>query len=180
MRNKEFLEKQGDESLKSKKLQSALNEIITRIIQKKTEELSSEILLTLLKSIEPTEESSENFPDSIFNTKISPFESIVKYLVENKKYSYSKIAKILNRNPRTIWSTYKNASSKMPEQLDAASENKIPISIIASRQLSVLEAIVHHLRGKGLKLSQIASTLKRDPRTIWTIAKRAEKKLSNE
>jgi DNA-binding CsgD family transcriptional regulator len=64
----------------------------------------------------------------------------------------------------------------MPELLDTTSEVKIPISEISSRKLSVLESIVAYLKNQGMTLSQIASTIQRDQRTVWTIAERARRK----
>jgi hypothetical protein len=54
----------------------------------------------------------------------------------------------------------------------------IPIEVLQDRDVSVLEAIVRYLKdGKGYSYRQIAVMLHRDDRTIWTVYKRASKKV---
>jgi hypothetical protein len=121
---------------------------------------------------------AESFPLSIFSEKISSLEAIVKYFAEEKKYSYKKISKILNRNERTIWTTYQRAIKKIPGILDSSSEILIPAGVISERKLAVLESIVHFLRTeKKLSLHEISILLHRNERTIWTVDFRAKKKL---
>ncbi len=52
-------------------------------------------------------------PATIFDSKkISPLESITKFLKENEELSYHKIALLLNRNDRTIWTVYSRSKLK--------------------------------------------------------------------
>ncbi len=106
-------------------------------------------------------------------------ESIVKYLKENLNIKVKKIASLLNRNDKTIWSTFSNAKRKYPEKLiEQESKVNIPISIFGSRKLSVLESIVYYLKENyELSFHEIALILKRDDRTIWTVYQKAKKKL---
>lgn len=136
------------------------NEILSLIEEKP---ISKEILL----------------PISIFEYEsLSALEVICKYLKEELDIYYSKIALLLNRNSRTIWTTYKNAVKKRKEKL-YIKESKffIPLSILIDRKLSVLEAIVSYLKDNfNLRYSEIAVLLNRDERNIWTVYHRAKKK----
>lgn len=118
-------------------------------------------------------------PVSIFEVEnLSALESICKYLKEELELSYSKIALLLNRNNRTIWTTYNNAIRKRKEKLPIKeSKFLIPVSVLSSRKFSVLEAIVSYLKDNfNLRYSQIAILLNRDERNIWTAYKNAMKK----
>lgn len=51
---------------------------------------------------------------SIFrNAKLTIFESLIKYLKEEKQFTYHKIALILGRNERNIWTVYNRTKSKI-------------------------------------------------------------------
>ena len=105
-------------------------------------------------------------------------EVICKYLKEELDFSFSKIALLLNRDSRTIWTSYNNAARKRKENL-LVKESKffIPVSIFTDRQFSVLEAIVSYLKEKfNLRYSEISVLLNRDERNIWTVYNRAKKK----
>ncbi|MBD3350718.1 MAG: hypothetical protein GF364_04440 [Candidatus Lokiarchaeota archaeon] len=55
---------------------------------------------------------------------------------------------------------------------------KIPIDILGDRTFSILEATVYYLKNnKKLSYRKIAKILNRDDRTIFTVYKRAKKKL---
>ena len=50
---------------------------------------------------------------SIFrNTKLTIFESLIKYLKEEKQFTYRKIGLILGRDERNIWTVYNRARRK--------------------------------------------------------------------
>ena len=116
-------------------------------------------------------------PVSIFSKKIGALEVLVKYLKENLNLSYHEIAKILNRDDRTVWVTYRNAKKKRKQKLDIKKEKFfVPVSIFANRELSVLEGLVKYLKGKGLSYVKIAKLLNKNQRNIWTINARANKK----
>ena len=58
-------------------------------------------------------ESEYKIPVSIFkDAKLSPFETIVKYLKEEMKLTYRQIGKLLNRDERNIWTVYSRATRK--------------------------------------------------------------------
>jgi len=118
-------------------------------------------------------------PVSIFESKkLSALEVICKYLKEESEYNYAKIALLLNRDSRTIWTTYFNAIKKRKEKLPVKeSKFLIPVSIFKDRKFSVLEALVSYLRDNfNLRYSEIATLLARDERNIWTVYNRAKKK----
>jgi len=136
---------------------------------------SDEIIGLIVKEKKPKE---VEIPTCIFNGKLSALETIVKYLKENLDLKYSNIAKLLNRNDRTIWTTYSNSRKKFSKKF-AVENNKyfIPASIISNRSFSVLESIVSYLKDNlNLRYSQIALMLHRDQRTIWTVYNRKKKR----
>jgi len=143
------------------------------------------ILLNRLKrrySISSTEllnltQEDISIPSSIFTNKLSPLESIVKYLRENLELDYNRIAELLNRNRKTVWQAYKNAAKKLQIKFEVEeTEYNIPVSVFKDR-LSVLETIVVHLKDQyRLSYRQIAQLLKRNERTVWTVYQRARRK----
>jgi len=135
-------------------------------------------VLNALKKVAPKEIL---IPVSIFNRKLSSLETICKYLRENLNLNYHEIAQLLNRNERTIWITYRNASRKLKSKLVVRkTEFSIPVSVIADRKLSVLESIVGYLKSFDLTYHEIADMLKRDERNVWTVHNRAKKKWKKE
>jgi hypothetical protein len=51
-------------------------------------------------------------PTSIFRNEMSIFESLVGYMKDSLELSYHKIALLLNRDDRTIWTVYQRAKKK--------------------------------------------------------------------
>jgi DNA-binding CsgD family transcriptional regulator len=120
-----------------------------------------------------------DFPVSILKTELSSLEAIVKYLRENKKLSYKEIAKLLKRDPKTLAVSCAVAERKKSEKFSkyiCADKKKIPFSIF-DEKLSILESICSYLRSQGLSFSEISRLIAKDPRTIWTVCKRAEQKM---
>jgi len=117
-------------------------------------------------------------PLSILNQKLTPLESIVKYLKEEKKCSLKEIANILGRDERNIWHIYDQARKKHAERFILKKDALwIPLSIFSKTRLSALEAIVVYLKEEtSLNYHEIALLLKRDDRTVWTVYQRARKK----
>jgi DNA-directed RNA polymerase specialized sigma24 family protein len=55
-----------------------------------------------------------NIPSFIFkNRDLAALEAIVVYLKDSQGLTYAQIAKILNRDDRTIWTTYQRAKKKL-------------------------------------------------------------------
>lgn len=116
-------------------------------------------------------------PVTVFGSRLSALETITKYLHENLKVPYKKIAQLLNRSEKTVWQAHHFAKKKVPEKLAVAkSPYLIPVSALSNRRYSTLESVVLCLKTYGLRLSDIARLLERDQRTIWTVHSRARKK----
>ena len=120
-------------------------------------------------------------PCTIFTKKISPLETIVKYVKENLGMDYSKIAKLLGRNRKTIWQAHKNAVKKFPQHLEPKeTEYNVPVSVLRTK-LSVLEAVVVYLKDQfKLSYHTIGELLQRNEKTVWTVYSRAQKKKDEE
>ncbi|MBI2134812.1 hypothetical protein HYU09_02400 [Candidatus Woesearchaeota archaeon] len=167
--NSNILNIQSDKSFQILKL--ALDEI------KENYGVGSEEIFNLIGKKPFSKETL--IPASIFEADgLSALEAVCKYLKEELDLNYSKIASVLSRDSRTIWTTYNIACKKRKERLPAK-ESKffIPASIFTDRKLSVLEAIVGYLRDKfRLRYTEIAALLNRDERNMWSVYNRYKKK----
>jgi hypothetical protein len=113
-------------------------------------------------------------PVSIFSGELSGLQAIVRYLHDARKLSFSEISALLARSPKTVWATYQAArNARFPYAEGGLS---IPVSKFAERTLSVLETIVCDLSAYGFSNIEIARMLALDPRTTWTVKRRAAKK----
>jgi hypothetical protein len=57
-----------------------------------------------------------NIPTFVFKDRdLAALEAVVVYLKDSLGYNYAQIAKLLNRDDRTIWTTYKRAKQKLKE-----------------------------------------------------------------
>ena len=152
----------------------------------KLESLSKAELLAIIQKhlssipeFEIKSQVQDSIPLSVFDNKeLSSLETICKYLKENQNLSYHEIAVLLNRNDRTIWTTYNNSKKKLPALFPISkSEYYLPISIFKERKLAVLETIAVYLKDEcNLTFHQIAVLLNRNDRTIWTVYNRGKKK----
>lgn len=125
-------------------------------------------------------EAAENIPLSVIaNDELSALESICRYLKDEKGLKNIEIARLLNRDQRTIWVTYANSIKKRPARLEAGeSAYTLPLSIFQDRSFSVLEAVVRYLKDThNLRYSEIAKLINRDERNVWGLYNRAGKKL---
>jgi len=112
-------------------------------------------------------------------TNNSSMSAIVRYLKDQLKLRYVDIAKMLGRDQRTIWSIYKKNHQTHATIID--NKLSIPISIFSSRKLSTLESIVFYLKNTlDLSHLEISRLLGKNYRTIWTVYKRALKKIGHE
>jgi len=124
------------------------------------------------------QEKKEGIPLSIFdNNELSIFEAVVKYLHEDEGKKFSTIALQLQRNDRTIWSTYHNAKRKRKEPFTNLDFTlTVPLQVFSTRNFTLFESLVVYLKKLGWKNHKIAVKLRRDDRTIWTVYDRAWKK----
>ncbi len=150
------------------------DDLIRFILKKELGELISEKKEGKKKHVENIE-----IPVSIFNTKLSPLESIVRYLKEKQNKKINEIAKLLGKNPSAISLAYKKASSKKFDF--KKTDFFIPLGEFEKNSvLSILEIIVKHLKESGQRLTEIAKLLDRSPKTIWTLFNRETKKQKKE
>jgi len=156
---------------KKKKILEALKEL------KQELGISTEEIIRTAKTLK---EEELIIPASLFETKLAPAESLIKYLKENLKMKHSEIASLLNRDDRTIWTLYQQSLTKKKTLEIKEDSIGIPIKIFSNRKLSILEAITLHLRKNKLSNVQIASLLNKDPRNIFTVYRRAQKKLDKQ
>ena len=117
-------------------------------------------------------------PAGIFgNDALSSLESIVKYLKEELKLRFSRIAKLTNRSSKTIWATYHKAAKKLPLPFgEISKEIMIPVSALSNRSFSTLESVVSFIKDLDYTNHEVAQMLHLDDRTIWTIYDRVKKK----
>jgi len=117
-------------------------------------------------------------PVSIFSEKSSLLEAIVKYLKE-QGLGFADIARLTNRAPSTISTTYLNARHKL--KISRQTDISIPVSTIADRRLSTFESIVMYLKYKlDIRLSEISRLLDRDLKVVCKIHNNALRKLDRE
>jgi hypothetical protein len=137
-----------------------------------------EVFIDVYKE-ERQKKESPQIPLSLFShRKLGALEIVVKYLKENLELKYSRIAQLMNRDPRTVWATYKKAKDKEKEKFTIKEDKyQIPINIFLNRKLGPLEALTLYLKDE-LKLSfqQISTMLNRNYRTIWLTYHNALKK----
>ena len=123
----------------------------------------------------------DSIPVTAFNDVLSPLETTVKYLKERLGRRLCDIAKLMNKDQASVWTAYRNASKKHPQELVCAqTQYTIPLTALQSDKLSILELIVTYLRVTyGLSFRSIGELLKRNERTVWTSYDRARKKLAS-
>ncbi len=119
-------------------------------------------------------DASATIPLSIFSAGLSGLQAIVRYLREEGLLPFREIARLLNRSPQTVWTSYHQARSA--EFRFTEGGLRVPLAIFAGRRLSILESLVTHLRSLGFSNAETARLLRLDPRTTWTVASRARKK----
>ena len=162
----------------SEKFRKFVDEFINRLGYEYT--LSDKEVMELLSKVEEKLASKEVLiPITAYDNKeLSALETTCKYLREELGLSYHEIGVMLNRNDRTIWTTYNNAEKKREKDLKVrVTKVFVPASIFKDRKLSVLESLVSYLKDKlNLRYSEIAKLLRRDERNIWTVYNRAKKK----
>lgn len=138
-----------------------------------------------LKKIESGIETSKQtssivatIPIGIFdNDALSSLEAIVKYLKEEQKIRFCKIANLINRSNKTIWTTYHKAIKKMPSSFNNISTKiMIPISAFSNRNFSILESLVGFIKELDYSNHEVGVMLHLDDRTIWTVYDRVKKK----
>lgn len=144
-------------------------------------ELEQEYEVSPKDILEEIKKRERSMPVSVFNKKLSPLETVSKYLRENKGQTIKSIAELTQRSEKTVWQAYASAKRKMSEPLLVDLKTPcFPIPKLQNRSLSILENIVLYMKENlNMKFSSIADALSRDDRTIWTVYSRAKKKQSS-
>lgn len=126
------MEKEADSLFSQEKIKKILQELqyhntIKQYLPKKSlQEETSQIFneqtiqtlektLEHIKKIRDTKPTEDKFtiPITLFSDrKLTILEHVITYLKESQNLTYQKIALILNRNPRTIWTVYQRARKK--------------------------------------------------------------------
>jgi DNA-binding CsgD family transcriptional regulator len=155
------------------KLKEAFETIISIL---KEQGLSSQELLDMYYGPKP---DKRFVPIAIFAGKLSPSESLCKYMKENLSLSYKEISELLNRDERSIWTSCKRADQKMPKKFSIPTDSLlVPVNIFADRKLSILENLVMYLREQtGQTNYRIALLLNKTPSMVYVIYNRASSKL---
>ncbi|MBU0980301.1 MAG: hypothetical protein KJ709_05820 [Nanoarchaeota archaeon] len=127
----------------------------------------------ILHQLSPKDE----IPISVFkNPKLGILEVLVKYLKEERRMRLSTIAAELNRDQRTIWSTYANSKRKHPIRLPKRpSKHSIPLALFKDRKRSALSVLVLFLQGQGLSHKQTAIALGRSYPTVYAASRRGKR-----
>lgn len=121
-------------------------------------------------------------PVSVFsNRELGVLETLIKCLRENFSMKHCTIAKLINRDDRTIWVAYSKALHKHRENLLLKHDKYlVPVSIFAERELGPLEALIIYMRNNlHLGFKDISKLLNRSYRTVWLSYNNGVKKRKN-
>lgn len=109
-------------------------------------------------------------PTYIFREKkLGILEALTKHLKEDYGMAYHKIAVILKRDDRVVWTTYNKAAKKKKESFSIAGQSRwIPVSVFTEKKLGPLESLSKYLvENSHLKISQAARLLDKNPKSVW-------------
>ncbi|MFH1849935.1 MAG: hypothetical protein ABH879_07185 [archaeon] len=123
-------------------------------------------------------------PVSVFsNPSLGGLESVTRYLKDCRGFRFCEIARLLNRDARTVRGAYIAGIRKAGDEQESDYDGRysIPLPLLCIRELSILEVITEYLKEtKKLRYCQIAALISRDDRTVWTAYHRAKVKRENE
>ncbi len=119
----------------------------------------------------------DGIPATAFATNLTPFETASRWLLEHGR-DEEEIAHIVGRSPSVVRKTLANSNTKHPERLQAAqTDYGVPAPLFGDKRYTFSEHVCMHLKRRyALTNTQIARTIGLDPRTVWTVLHRAEKK----
>ena len=165
------------------KREVVLDAALVQRLKDTLEDVEKETALNRRQLLKLLEQDEDLVPATIFTVReLGVLEAVVKFLREVRGYPLHKIAALLKRDNRTIWSTYEHSrqkyKGKMPEN---GTDIKVPLNVFSDRKLGVLEALVRYLKERySMRYSEIGNLLSRDQRTVWTVYNRARKKCGKE
>ncbi len=166
-------------SLEKERLLIELKEMVLSLSERQDTHPTeiSQAIHSVFPSFSPgTEEDVLAIPVGVFASDCTPLQALVSFLHEQKRYSLKEIALLIDRTYRSVSQAYREGVVKE----DLLDDFLIPLNMF-SANLSILEAVIRYLHVDcSLTFSRIASFLKKDQRTIWTIWDRAQKKMHGE
>lgn len=113
-------------------------------------------------------------PIAAFRSDLTPLETIVKFLREERGMRLVDIAAVVGRDQRAIGVTYARVARKMPGPLPGGSSHVLfPAVLLRDEALTPAEHVVRFLRDAGFSHAEIARMLGRDGRTVWTLDARS-------
>lgn len=155
-------------------LDKELQEKINRLVEEKTKLLQQEIRAVIEQHKDP------QLPVSLFKTKSSILEIVVKYLHDIEKRNFSNIAALLQRDPRTIWHAYQRSVRKNAQLTILDTAIRVPVSLFRNRHYAPLEVVTAYLKDvSNLSFAEMSKLLQRSPKTLWTVYHRKKKKDEN-
>jgi hypothetical protein len=109
------------------------------------------------------------------NRDLGIMELTVKYLHENESLPLAEIARLINRDQRTVWVMYRQATLKSAARLaPETTDYTIPL-VFRDRDSGVLQAIVAYVKERhNLRFADIGRIMNRDPRIICTVYHRRQ------
>ena len=116
-------------------------------------------------------------PVEVFSNSLGILEGTVKYLKENLGLQFAEIAKLLNRDQRTVFAAYQDAVKKHKARLSPKDNFSVPASIFSNRSLGPLEALTLYLKETGWSFKKISQSTNRSYNTVWLSCKNARKKV---
>jgi hypothetical protein len=123
-------------------------------------------------------DKAHSIPLSIFGTSLGVLETVVLYLHDFQRMAFVKIAALINRHPKTVFTAYSQAKKKFPDQLRIEDQaERIPLSVFVNASLGPLEALAMYLHSTGKPVDAIAKSLDRNPQTIYTSLRRSRSKM---
>ena len=140
-----------------------LSKLVSSLSSQEKQEIFNEVL----------KQDKQGVPISVFKSKLSGLELIVKYLKDDQNLSFKEISNTLNRKLSTIYNTYAKLKTKFSGSLDISDSSIIiPLDIFSDRKYSILESMVNHLLQLNLPIKKISSLLNKKESTIRTIIRR--------
>lgn len=94
---------------KGRKENSEIDRILN-LIKEKNEAIESEI-----QKLADKKAKQISIPVSVFNEKLGMLEAASLYLKDELDLSFNDIAKLLKRDYKTIWTSYRQAKKKLKE-----------------------------------------------------------------
>ena len=151
-------------------------ELLKHLLQRlrQDQNLQLDKLITLFQNAAP----EQTVPLSIFASKLHPVEALCKYLKEQEHLSHREIAKLLQRDQRTIWATCQRAEQKMKAPFPKQEEKYLlPMSLFQNRSFSFLESVAFFLHQVyHLSTKQMGLLLHKSQNSMAVLLKRARDK----